>query len=103
MANEQNLRPSVPFNELSPEEHQKIASAGGKASVQARREKKLLKEALLARLNAENLGVIADKAIERAKHTDSGFINLRDTIGEKPTDTIDYIYYNPEPVVKEIK
>lgn len=36
-----NLRP--PFNKISPEEHRKIASAGGKKSVEVRRAKKTIK------------------------------------------------------------
>lgn len=34
----------IPFNELSEEEHRELASRGGKASVEARRKKKAMKE-----------------------------------------------------------
>ena len=44
MANEKNL---VPFDKLTEKEQRKIASKGGKASVEARRERKALKEELL--------------------------------------------------------
>lgn len=34
----------IPFNELSEEEHRELASRGGKASAEARRKKKAMKE-----------------------------------------------------------
>ena len=43
MANEQNL---IPFNELTESEQRAIASAGGKASVEAKRRRKALKESM---------------------------------------------------------
>lgn len=39
--NEENL---IPFNELTEEEQRKLAQKGGKASVEARRKKKLIKD-----------------------------------------------------------
>lgn len=41
MAREENL---IPFNELTEEQHRKLASKGGKASVIARKNKKAMKE-----------------------------------------------------------
>lgn len=51
MANEKNL---VPFDKLTEKEQRAIASKGGKASVEARREKKALKEELMLLLQQDN-------------------------------------------------
>jgi Tfp pilus assembly protein PilO len=40
----------IPFNELTQEEHKKIATKGGQASVQARKQKKQVKDVLKALL-----------------------------------------------------
>jgi len=61
---------------------------GQKASTQAKKEKKLLKELLLERTNAKDLDEMLDNVIKRAKNTDKGFEVYRDTIGQKPTDKI---------------
>lgn len=45
MANEQNLRP-IPMSQRSKEDIQRITSAGGRASVKAKQEKKRMKELL---------------------------------------------------------
>ena len=44
----------IPFNRLTEEEQRKIASAGGKASVEARREKKAMRQVLQECLNMTN-------------------------------------------------
>lgn len=49
MANETNL---IPLNQRSKEERRRIASEGGKASVEARRKKKMLSEYLDAAINS---------------------------------------------------
>ena len=85
MANEQNLKP---ITSLSSEEAKRRGSIGGKASVEARREKKIFKEEILKRLNASDFGEIVDNLIKRAKDNDKSFELLRDTMGQKPTDDI---------------
>lgn len=86
MANEQNLKPIVT---LSSEEAKKRGSAGGKASVEARREKKLFKEEILKRMKETDWNEMIDKLIARAKTTDKAFEVLRDTIGQKPKEEIE--------------
>lgn len=86
MPNIENLKP---IRELSKEEAKKRGSAGGKASVQARREKKYFKEEIERQLGASLEDVIS-ALLKKAKQGDvqaSQF--LRDTIGEKPTDKVE--------------
>lgn len=86
MANEENLKPIVT---LSSEEAKKRGSAGGKASVEARREKKLFKEEILKRMKETDWEEMIDKLIARAKNQDKAFEILRDTIGQKPKEEIE--------------
>jgi erythromycin esterase-like protein len=86
MPNIENLKP---IRELSKEEAKKRGSAGGKASVQARREKKYFKEEIERQLGA-SLEDVIKALLKKAKQGDvqaSQF--LRDTIGEKPTDKVE--------------
>jgi len=76
MANEQNLRPR---RELSTEEAKRMGSVGGKASVAARREIKLIKQAIAERMGAEDFNEMIDNLIERAKAQDKSFEVLRDS------------------------
>lgn len=89
MANEKNLKPQA--HKLTVEEQ----SAGGKASVKARRKRKEFKEALKLALTVvvddsdnktvQELGIEA--LMERFMKGDPKvFEIIRDTIGEKPTD-----------------
>lgn len=87
MANEENLRP-IRKGELTSEEAKKRGRAGGKKSVEARKERKLIKEAIVERLGAADFDEIIDGLIERAKKSDKAFELIRDTIGEKPVDQI---------------
>lgn len=81
--NTQNLIPGG--HKLTKEE----ASKGGKASVKARREKKLLKEEILKRMSESDWEELVDNAIARAKDDDTAFKTLRDTIGQKPVEKIE--------------
>lgn len=105
--NESNL---IPFNELTEEKQREIASKGGKASVEARRRKKSLKEAMdlllslplkdkKLRKQIEALGIDPDDvdnqmviAIaqwkEAAKGNPKAYTNIEATIGEKPIDEV---------------
>lgn len=92
MATIENLKP---FNELTEEEHRQLASKGGKASVEARRKKKALKELLEEALEMEtttgNKYVDITRAlIEQAANGNvKAFEVIRDTMGQKPVDRID--------------
>lgn len=83
-----NMRP---MNTLTVEEQRRIASAGGKASVESRRRKKTLREELLAILsdgdtqNKVSLALVQQALLGNVK----AFETLRDTIGQKPVEKIE--------------
>ena len=98
MANEQNLT-GRGFDELTTEEQREIARAGGKASGEARRAKRDLRQALEMLLDKEykdskgnimtGTEAVAAKLFEQAaKGNIRAFETLRDTIGQKPVDKI---------------
>jgi predicted Fe-Mo cluster-binding NifX family protein len=84
----ENLKPNKK-GDITSEQAKKMGHNGGVASGIARREKKIFRDAILKRLNAKTISEIIDGVISRAKTSDIGFVTMRDTIGEKPTDTID--------------
>lgn len=89
----ENLRP---LNTLAKEAQRKIQSQGGKACAQKKRERKAFKELLhialmeknpsLDMTNAEAIvaGIIAAAAAGDTK----AFVAIRDTLGEKPVETV---------------
>ena len=85
MANEKNL---IPFNELTESQQREIASKGGKASVEAKRKRKTLKEELLLMLEDEEVQKsVAVALIQEAQNGNvKAFGMLRDTIGERPVE-----------------
>lgn len=91
--NDENL---IPFNQLTQSEQRKIASAGGKASGEARRRRKTLKEELLLILEDEQIqqsvaAALIKEAIEgnASKSVRGAFETIRDTIGEKPVERME--------------
>ena len=89
MANEENLKKGKGFDSRTTEEQRKIAKQGGIASGKKRRENRLLKDAILERMGAEDWNEMVDALIGRAKETDKAFEILRDTIGQKPSEKVD--------------
>lgn len=89
MANDQNLK-GHGFNEITAEKQRAIASQGGKASVEARKRRKTLKEELLALLSqGDTQNKVSVAIIDRAMNGDvKAFETIRDTIGEKPVDKV---------------
>ena len=87
--NVQNLKPNTE-GVRTKEERRALASKAGKASGKARRERKTLREDLLALLSAGNtqndmnLAIIAQALQGNTK----AYEIVRDTIGEKPIDKI---------------
>ena len=79
-----------PLNTRTKEDQKKIRSAGGIASGKARRERKTLREELLALLSAGDTQKDINLAlIQRALNGDTkAYEVVRDTIGEKPVDKI---------------
>ena len=82
MANEQNLIPGQ--HKLTKEEQ----SRAGIKSGEVRREKKLWREEIMKRLGEKDWNKIVDNLIDRASKNSKDFEVLRDTMGQKPTDTI---------------
>lgn len=90
MANNENLR------KLTTKEAREIGRKGGKASVKARRKKKQLKELLELALSQphedgeDNYYAITAALIQEALSGNTkAFEVIRDTIGQKPTDTLE--------------
>jgi hypothetical protein len=92
MAKNENLRP---FNERTEEEQRAIARKGGRASGEARRKKKQLKEVLEILLSMpsddgitdDNWEAICLSMLNEAKSGNArAFEIIRDTIGQKPTE-----------------
>jgi hypothetical protein len=83
-----NLRP---VNTLSREEAKAISSLGGKAVGKLKRERKTIRETLLALLETGNTqNNITAALIEKALSGDTkAFEVVRDTAGEKPTDKVE--------------
>lgn len=88
MANEQNL---IKNEDLTPEQRRKNASKAGKASAEARRKRKTLREELLALLEqGDTQNKMSLAMIEKALKGDTkAFEVIRDTIGEKPKDKLE--------------
>lgn len=90
MANTNNLMTPEELNaRLTPEERKANASKAGKASVEARRERKLIKDRILERMGETDWDEMIDGLIERSKDSVKDFEVLRDTIGEKPKDQLE--------------
>ena len=84
--NEENL---IPMNERSESEVRELGRKGGIKSGEARREKKLFKEAIEKKLG-QSLDSMVEAMINQAKNGNVQAITfLRDTIGEKPTDKVE--------------
>ena len=87
MTNEKNL---IPLNERTKSQQRENASKGGKASVEAKRKRKTLKEELLLMLEDEE--VQKSVAVALIQEAQSGNVKafgmLRDTIGEAPVEKV---------------
>ena len=96
MPNENNLKP---FGTLTEAEQREIASKGGKASGEARRAKKSLREAMQILMDADLTGkdgktmtgteAMAAKAFQAALKGDwKAWELVRDTAGQKPVERV---------------
>ena len=86
--NEVNLKP-IKKGELSKEEAKKRGRNGGIKSGEARREKKLFKEAIEKQLGQSIDSMISSMIDQAQKGNVQAITFLRDTIGEKPTDKVE--------------
>ena len=107
MANEQNLIPQA--HELTVEE----ASKGGKASVESRRQKKMLRECLEMLLEKEIIDrngnkatgaeALAAKLFQQAMQGNiKAFEVVRDTAGQKPAEKVVVSNIDPD-VIAEVE
>lgn len=101
MNGEDNL---VPLSDRPEEERKKIASMGGKARAKAIQRRKTLKEELLLLLSqGDTQEKVSVALIQQALEGNTkAFEVLRDTVGEKPKETIEYTHTVDE-TVKEIE
>lgn len=86
----------IPANKRSLDEARKLGKVGGIKSGEARRKRKTMREELLALLESgdlqENLCVaLIDKALDGDT---KAFEIIRNTIGEKPAEKIDFMSVN---------
>ena len=102
MANEKNLKPQ---NTRTKKEQREIAKKGGIASGESRRKRKTLKEELLALLETNDynkkisLALIKEALLGNTK----AFKTIRDTIGEKPVETVELNQDKPFEVNINVK
>lgn len=89
MANEQNLKNGIATRFRTGEEQAKIARRGGIRSGEVRRENKLIKDRILERMGESDWDTMIDNLIARASEDTRSFEVLRDTIGQKPKDSVE--------------
>ena len=94
--NDENLKKGVATQFRTGEEQAKIASRGGKASVEARRRRRTLREELVLMLKNEEIQqslavALIKEATEgnASKSVRGAFETIRDTIGEKPAEKVE--------------
>ena len=102
MANNQNL---IKNEDLTPEQRRANASKAGKASAEARKKRKTLREELLALLaNGNTQNKMSLAMIKKAMNGDTkAFEVIRDTIGEKPKDKLELDQDKPFEVNIKVK
>jgi hypothetical protein len=90
MANTKNLKKGNPATQFvsgrSAVENQKKSAAARKRN---NLERRLLKERIIERMKAKDWDEVVDGVIQRAKESDKGFEVFRDTIGEKPVESVE--------------
>ena len=99
MASINNLKPV-----RTKEEARKRGKNGGKASGEARRERKALKEELLLLLSKGNTQEKLSLALikQATNGNTKAFEVIRDTIGEKPSDKLEFTQEKPFEVKIEV-
>ena len=79
----------IPADKRTPEERRELGRKGGIASGEAKRQKKLFREAIEKKLGNSLDNIIEGVIKEAKKGNVQAATFLRDTIGEKPTDKIE--------------
>ena len=88
MANGNLMTPQELNARLTPEERKANASKAGQASAKKKAENKLIKDRILERMGEKDWDTMIDNLIARATEDTKSFEVLRDTIGQKPKDTL---------------
>lgn len=88
MANGNLMTPQELNARLTPEERKANASKAGQASAKKKAENKLIKDRILERMGEKDWNTMIDNLIARATEDTKSFEVLRDTIGQKPKDTL---------------
>lgn len=70
------------------EKHSEDSRKAGVRSGEVRRENKLIKDRILERMGEKDWNTMIDNLIARAQEDTKSFETLRDTIGQKPKDTL---------------
>ena len=86
MANEKNLKPFT--SDQSREEAVKNGRKGGIRSGEVKRENKLIKDRILERMGESDWDTMIDNLIARAQEDTKSFETLRDTLGQKPKESV---------------
>lgn len=81
----------IPQSKRTKSEQREIATKGGIASGEARREKKIIKDEILKRMKESDWEEMMTNMIQRAKGTDKGFEVFRDSIGQKPAQEVNLV------------
>lgn len=90
MANTDNLKRGNPDTQFrSGREAVENGRQGGIRSGEVRRENKLIKDRILERMGETDWDLMIDKLIERATEDTKSFEVLRDTIGQKPKESLE--------------
>lgn len=86
MANEDNLKKGKRISEEVAREYQAKSAASRKKN---NAERKLIKDRILERMGEDDWDAMIDGLIERSKDSVKDFEVLRDTIGQKPKDSVE--------------
>ena len=108
--NQENLRK---FTDMTPEEHRELSKKGNKASTESKRARKTMKEMLDYLLKKEKTSketgetkqtqewILIAQINKALKGDNRAFQNIRDTIGEKPVEKVEF--KPTEESIKEVE
>ncbi|MBR0452231.1 MAG: hypothetical protein IJI78_09590 [Oscillospiraceae bacterium] len=90
-----NLR--TPCTEVAREMQKKSVVKRAKNKL----ENRIISEAIKELMTDDDFIEIIKNMIERAKHSDKGFEILRDTLGQKPKESVDMTVQEPYKIIVE--
>lgn len=108
-----NVSNLIPLSQRTKEERREIATQGGIASGQSRRERKAIRQALEEALSMPcevegesltNVEAIAAAMVKKAREGDvRAFIEVRNSVGEKPAERIEAMPIISEETYREVR